>query len=100
MIDSFANVIVLALRIGVVVILYTFIILVFRALCAELRAVSRSPNARSFEPSEWLEVVDCDGATGMLFRNGTVCWADMTTAHNRTRSVVLISSTTSMRRQV
>jgi len=66
LLDSFANVIILALRIGVVVVLYTFILLVFRALQMELMASSRSPEARSFEPSEWLEVVDCDDSPGLL----------------------------------
>lgn len=66
MIDSFANVIILALRIGVVVVLYTFILLVFRALQAELMVFSRSPEAKSFEASEWLEVVDCDDSPGLL----------------------------------
>lgn len=65
MLDGFAAIVALALRIGVVLALYLFLFLVVRTLRAELVAASRSQEAAADAQSEWLEVVECEGVPAL-----------------------------------
>lgn len=65
MLDGFAAVLALVLRVGVVLALYLFLFLVVRTLRAELAVAARVHEASHDAMSEWLEVVECEGVPAL-----------------------------------
>ncbi len=64
MADAFVGLVVLALRIGVLVALYLFIVQALRTLRAEL-ATGAQPSRSGQAGSDLLEVITCDGVPGL-----------------------------------
>ena len=67
MTDAFVGLVVLALRIGVLVALFFFVVQALRTMRAELQAGARS-SAPIQARADVLEVVDCDGVPGLTGR--------------------------------